>query len=98
MALTRSQVQHIAELAKLKLTDDEIAKMTEQLSAILDYAARLNELDTDAISPTASVVPLHNVMREDAVKPSLPRADVLANAPDTDEKAEFFRVKAILKE
>ena len=98
MALTRVQVQHIAELAKLKLSDDEIAKMTEQLSAILDYAARLNELNTDAISPTASVVPLSNVMREDAVEPSMPREDVLANAPDKDDKAEFFRVGAILKE
>jgi len=98
MPLTRGQVEHIAELAKLKLTDDEIAKMTEQLSAILDYAARLNELNTDAISPTASVVPLSNIMREDVVEPSMPREDVLANAPDKDERGEFFRVKAILKE
>ncbi|MCX7838447.1 MAG: Asp-tRNA(Asn)/Glu-tRNA(Gln) amidotransferase subunit GatC, partial [Anaerolineae bacterium] len=64
MPLTRAQVQHIAELAKLKLTEDEIARMTEQLSAILDYAARLQELDTEAIPPTASVVPLRNVMRD----------------------------------
>jgi aspartyl-tRNA(Asn)/glutamyl-tRNA(Gln) amidotransferase subunit C len=98
MPLTRAQVQHIAELAKLKLSEDEIAKMTEQLSAILDHAARLNELNTDAISPTASVVPLSNVMRDDAVEPSLSREDVLANAPDKDDKAEFFRVRAILKE
>ncbi len=98
MSLTRAQVQHIAELAKLKLTDDEIAKMTEQLSAILDYAERLQQLDTDAISPTASVVPLHNVMREDAVEPSLPREQVIANAPDKDDRGEFFRVRAIMKE
>ncbi len=98
MSLTRAQVEHIAELAKLKLSDAEIDKMTQQLSAILDYAARLNELDTDAIPPTASVVPLQNVMREDRVAPSMPRADVLANAPDKDERAEFFRVRAILKE
>ena len=98
MPLTRAQVQHIAELAKLKLSEAEIEKMTEQLSAILDYAARLNELDTAAIPPTASVVPLQNVMRADAVEPSLPRAAALANAPDKDEKAEFFRVRAILKE
>ena len=98
MALTQAEVQHIAELAKLKLSDDEIAKMTEQLSAILDYAARLNELNTDAISPTASVVPLSNILRADTVEPSLPREDVLANAPDKDERGEFFRVKAILKE
>lgn len=98
MALTRQQVEHIAELAKLQLTDDEIDRMTQQLSAILDYAARLQELDTNAIPPTASVVPLHNVMRQDQVGTSLPREDALANAPDKDERGEFFRVKAILKE
>ena len=98
MALTRVQVEHIAELAKLKLTDAEIETMTRQLSAILDHAARLNELNTDAISPTASVVPLQNVLRDDTVAPSLAREQALANAPDKDEKAEFFRVKAILKE
>ncbi len=98
MPLTRAQVQHIAELAKLKLTEDEIDRMTPQLSAILDHAARLQELDTDAISPTASVVPLQNVMRQDRVAPSLSRDDVLANAPDKDERGEFFRVRAILKE
>ena len=81
MALTRAQVQHIAELARLKLNDDEVDRMTQQLSAILDYAARLQELDTEAIPPTASVVPLQNVMREDRVVASLPRDQVLANAP-----------------
>ena len=98
MPLTRAQVQHIAELAKLKLNEDEIDRMTQQLSAILDHAARLQELDTDAIPPTASVVPLHNVMRDDQVEPSLAREDALANAPDKDARNEFFRVRAILKE
>jgi len=98
MALTHAQVQHIAELAKLKLSDDEVDRMTQQLSAILDYAARLQELNTDAIPPTASVVPLQNVMRADRVVPSLPRDDVLANAPDKSEDGAFFRVRAILKE
>lgn len=98
MPLTRIQVEHIAELAKLRLSEDEIAKMTEQLSAILDYAARLQELNTDSIPPTASVVPLHNIMRDDVVEPSLPREQVIANAPDKDERGEFFRVRAILKE
>jgi aspartyl-tRNA(Asn)/glutamyl-tRNA(Gln) amidotransferase subunit C len=98
MALTREQVQHIAELAKLKLDPEEIDRMREQLSAILDYAARLQELDTDAIPPTASVVPLENVMREDRVTESLPRDQVLANAPDKSEDGEFFRVKAIMKD
>ncbi|HEX7594360.1 MAG TPA: Asp-tRNA(Asn)/Glu-tRNA(Gln) amidotransferase subunit GatC [Anaerolineae bacterium] len=98
MLLTRTQVQHIAELAKLKLSEEEIDRMTPQLSAILEYAARLQELDTDAIPPTASVVPLQNVMREDQIVPSLTRDDALANAPDKDERGEFFRVRAILKD
>lgn len=98
MALTRVQVQHIAELAKLKLSDDEIDRMTQQLSAILDHAARLQELNTDTIPPTASVLPLQNVMRDDRVAPSLPRAQVIANAPEKSEDGAFFKVKAILKE
>lgn len=97
MPLTRVQVQHIAELAKLKLTEDEINRMTEQLSAILDYAVRLQALDTEAIPPTASVVPVRNVMRDDVVMPSMPRDEVLANAPDKSEDGEFFRVRAILE-
>jgi aspartyl-tRNA(Asn)/glutamyl-tRNA(Gln) amidotransferase subunit C len=98
MSLTRDQVSHIAELAKLELTDQEIERMTEQLSAILEYAERLNRLDTDAIAPTASVIPNQNVMRPDVVTPSLTLAQVLQNAPDTDENREFFRVRAILEE
>lgn len=98
MALTRAQVQHVAELAKLKLSDEEVERLTRQLSAILDYAARLQELNTDAIPPTASVLPLQNVMREDRVVPALPRDQVLANAPDQSDDGAFFRVKAILKE
>jgi len=98
MSLTRDQVSHIAELAKLELTDQEIERMTEQLSAILEYAERLNRLDTDAIAPTASVIPNQNVMRPDVVTPSLTREQVLQNAPDTDENHEFFRVRAILEE
>lgn len=98
MPLTRQQVEHIAELAKLKLGEEETERMTLQLSAILDHAARLQELDTEAIPPTASVVPLQNVMRADQVEASLSRDDALANAPDKGEQNEFFRVKAILKE
>ncbi len=98
MALTRALVQHIAELARLELSEDELDRMTRQLSAILDAAARLQELDTEAIPPTASVLPLENVMREDTTSPSLPREAVLSNAPDKDEKDEFFRVRAILKD
>lgn len=98
MSLTRAQVSHIAELAKLELTETEIERMTEQLSAILEYAERLNQLDTDAIAPTASVLPNQNVMRADVVTSSLTRAQVLQNAPDTDTNGEFFRVRAILED
>lgn len=98
MSLTHAQVSHIAELAKLDLSDAEIERMTEQLSAILDYAERLNQLDTDAIAPTASVIPNQNVMRPDEVHPSLTRAQVMQNAPDTDAAREFLRVRAILED
>ncbi len=96
MALSREQVLHVAELAKLRLTEEQVETMTRQLSEILEYAARLNELNTDAIPPTASVIPNQNVMRPDAVTPSLTREQVLENAPDTDSQREFIRVKAIL--
>ncbi len=98
MSLTRAQVSHIAELAKLELTDSEMERMTEQLSAILEYAERLNQLETSAIAPTASVIPNQNIMRPDIVTPSLTRAQVMQNAPDTDANREFLRVRAILEE
>ena len=94
MRLTREQVRHVAELAKLKLTEAEEALFQEQLSAILEYADRLDELDTASISPTASVLPLHNVMRPDQVRPSFPRDVMLENAPDAEDG--FVKVKAVL--
>lgn len=94
MKLTREQVEHIAELAKLYLTEAEKESYREQLSAILEYADILQQLDTEAIPPTATVLPLHNVMRADEVTPSYPREDILANAPDVQDHC--FRVKAIL--
>ena len=81
MPLTRPEVEHIAELARLDLTEEEKDLYQEQLSAILDHAAVLQEMDTGAIPPTATVLPLQNVMRDDVQRPSMPRADVLANAP-----------------
>jgi aspartyl-tRNA(Asn)/glutamyl-tRNA(Gln) amidotransferase subunit C len=92
--IDRDMVEHIAELAKLRLTDDEIERYAEQLSAILDYAERLQTLDTEAIPPTASVLPLRNVMRPDVARPSLPREEVLANTADAAD--DQFRVEAIL--
>ena len=94
MKLSREQVIAIAELAKLDLTEQEIEQYAEQLSAVLDYASRLEQLNTDDIPPTASVLPLQNVMREDVVRPSLPREKVIANAPAAIEGQ--FRVDAVL--
>jgi len=94
MKLTLEQVEHIAELAKLSLTAEEKESYREQLSAILDYADMLQQLDTDAIPPTATVLPLRNVMREDEVAPSLSVEEILANASDVQD--DCFRVKAIL--
>lgn len=95
MALTQAEVEHIAELAKLRLTDDEKARFREQLSAILDYAARLNRLDTSAIPPTATILPLRTVLRPDEVTPSLPRDRLLANAPAAE--AGMFQVPPVLE-
>lgn len=94
MRLTREQVLHVAELAKLKLTDAEADLFQGQLSAMLAYAERLDELDTESIPPTAGVLPLRDVMRPDQVCPSYPRQAMLANAPETEDG--FVRVKAVL--
>lgn len=94
MKLDRAMVEHIADLAKLQLTDDEIERYAGQLSDILEYAERLQALDTDAIPPTASVLPLRNVMRHDETRPSLPREQALANSADAAEGQ--FRVEAVL--
>ena len=93
MALTRQEVDHIALLARLALTEEEKTRFAEQLSAVLDYAARLQELDTEAIPPTATVLPLRNVMRSDEARPPSPRDDLLANAPAAEEGC--FVVQAV---
>lgn len=95
MPLTIEEVRHIAELAKLELTDAEQARFRDQLSAVLDYAASLRALDTSAISPTATVLPLRTVLRDDTVQPSLSREALLANAPEAE--AGCFRVPAVLE-
>ena len=95
MTLTLKDVEHIAALAKLGLTAEEKERFCEQLSSILDHFASLQRLDTSDIPPTATVLPLRNVMREDKARPSLSREDVLFNAPDAAEGC--FRVRAILE-
>lgn len=91
--LTREEVEHIANLARLALTEEEEERFRQQLSAVLEYAARLQELDTEAIPPTATVLPLRNVMRPDEPRPPAPREDLLTNAPDAEENC--FKVPAI---
>jgi aspartyl-tRNA(Asn)/glutamyl-tRNA(Gln) amidotransferase subunit C len=93
--LSLAEVNHIAELARLGLTEAEQELFRDQLSAILDYADMLSRLDTTGVPPTASALPIDNVMRPDEVKPCLPVEDVLANAPDV--QADHFRVRAILE-
>lgn len=91
--LSLEEVEHIARLARLGLSPAEKEMFRHQLSAILDYAGKLNELDTSGVP--ASALPLRNVMRPDEARPCLPSQDALANAPDTE--AGQFRVQAILE-
>ena len=94
MRLTISDVEHVADLARLGLSAAEKERLRDQLSSILGHIEALGELDTKAIPPTAQVVELTNVMRADEVRPSLPREAVLANAPRQADG--FFEVHAIL--
>lgn len=95
MEITREQVEHVAKLARLAVTDEEKALFGRQLSSILTYVETLNRVDTTQVEPTAHVVPMQNVLREDAVKPSLSRDDALANAPDAESGC--FRVPKIIE-
>lgn len=96
MTLTLEEVQHVAQLAGLRLSTDELEKMRAQLSHILDYIDMLKEVDVGDVPPTAQATELLNVMRADVVRPSLPRESVLLNAPDQQDG--MFRVKPIFDE
>jgi aspartyl-tRNA(Asn)/glutamyl-tRNA(Gln) amidotransferase subunit C len=96
MQLTTDEVRHVAELAKLALTEEEVVQYTQQLSAILDYAALLQQVDTSAVPPTPHILPLTNIMRADEPTPCLTNAEALANAPDSVDG--FFRVRAVFEE
>ena len=95
MKLSREQVLHIAELAKLGITDEETECFAEQLSSILDYFEMLNRLDTEAIPPTAQVIDMRNVTRPDVVEASMSPEQVLANAPRRE--GDQFQVQTILE-
>lgn len=96
MSLTVAEVRHVAELAKLRLTEAEITEYTEQLSAILEYATILQAVDTSNVPPTPYVLALENVLAEDLPGPSLTNEQALANAPDQADG--FFRVRAVFDE
>lgn len=95
MALTIEEVEHIAELARLKLSDDEKKRYREQLSAILDYAGRLQQLNTADIPPTSSVLPERSVLRPDEPRPGLTPEELLQNAPEAED--DQFRVPPVLE-
>ncbi len=92
--IDEAQVRKVAKLARLELTDAEVGQFSGQLSAILDYVEKMNELDTGAVEPLAHCLPISNIFREDYVKESLGTEKALANAPQTD--GEFFKVPKIL--
>ncbi len=95
MTLTLSEVEHIAQLARLELTDEEKELYRQQLSAILEYAARLQKLDTSQIPPTSSVLPPRSRLRPDVSAPSLDVKDILRNAPQAEN--DQFRVPPVME-
>jgi len=94
MALSRDEVKHIAMLAKLSLTEEEIDMYAEQLSEILGYFDLLQELDTEDIQPTSTILSIRTVLRDDVPEQHMSRDELLENAADRDEV--MFRVKAVL--
>jgi len=94
--ITRADVEHVAQLARLALTADEVEQLAEQLTVILDHAQDVAALDLEGVPPTAHPLPLTNVLRPDDVRPSLDRDEVLAQAPSTEDHR--FRVPRILGE
>lgn len=96
MELTAEAVREIAALARLDLDEDEVTLFAEQLSACLDHFRKLQEVDSDHVEPTASVLPLRNVLRADQVGAALTPEEVIANAPDAEDNQ--FRVSAVLED
>lgn len=94
--ITAADVAHVAQLARLRLSEDELGLYTSQLAAVLDHAADVEALDLDQVEPTAHPLPLVNVWRDDVVQPGLDRAEVLAQAPEVED--DRFRVPRILGE
>lgn len=96
MSISRHDIEKVALLARLQLTDDELAKMTTELAQIVGYVDQLGEVDTDGVEPMAHAIEIANVFRDDVVVESLPREEALANAPHHD--ARGYLVPAVLGE
>ena len=94
MALTPEEGRWVAHLARLELSDAELATLTGQLSAIVDYVAQLQQLDTEGVEPLAHALAVQNVFRADEPAPCLPADEALANAPD--RRGDFYGVPAVL--
>jgi aspartyl-tRNA(Asn)/glutamyl-tRNA(Gln) amidotransferase subunit C len=94
MKITRKEVEHVANLAKLNLTEEELVRMTGQLDNILSYVAKLDELDTADVIPTTHAFSINNAFREDEMQESLPREEALINAPR--DNGESFVVPKII--
>jgi aspartyl-tRNA(Asn)/glutamyl-tRNA(Gln) amidotransferase subunit C len=95
MRVDKEEVGHIAKLARLSVSEEEAGMYSAQLSAILEYMEKLNEMDTSGVEPTSHVLEIKNVMRDDRVRPSLPADEVLKNCPD--RKDDFYRVPKIIE-
>ena len=98
MPIDRATIVHVADLARIALTDEEIERFTGQLSVVLDAVERLRTVDTSQVSPTASTLPLVGVQRDDVIRPGLTTDQALANAPRGGRDGEFFRVQEILEQ
>lgn len=96
MSISRHDIQKVALLARLQLTEDELSKMTTELAQIVGYVDQLGEVDTNGIEPMAHAIEIANVFRNDMVEESLPRDEALANAPNHDERG--YLVPAVLGE
>ena len=92
--LSREDVRHIARLTRVGLTDEEVEEMRVQLTDILAHFQSLADVDTEGVAPTGHSTDMHTVMRDDVSRPSLPRSEILANAPG--ENGKFFLVPRIL--
>jgi aspartyl-tRNA(Asn)/glutamyl-tRNA(Gln) amidotransferase subunit C len=96
MSISRQDIEKVALLARLQLTDDELSRMTTELAQIVAYVDQLGEVNTDGIEPMAHAIELKNIFRDDAVAASLPRDEALANAPHHDDRG--YLVPAVLGE